>query len=290
MEKTFNKLIIFFSNQCNLRCNYCIVQKWNQVISERYFGRLLDFLQKEGNFSTIKFFGGESLLQFKLVEKLVNNFKNKYKWEIVTNGYVVNDEIASFLQVNNFDVYISEDFVYKNKVLDLITKFKKKDKLTVNITLMPGYVNKVVWYIKKLLDIGVYRFNILPVYYKIKWQKNDLIALKRLFEKLVLLKLKYSKIEYVGIGSGKEKLINEKDLFLSYDGNFYLSDLVENYLWFGGQLKDRLKIWSLDEWINYNDLDNKFKILQDFLQQIEDSQLNTVVDYFTSFYNKIFNA
>jgi len=290
MKFRFEKLILFLSNQCNLRCDYCIVKKGNQLISKLYFEKLVDFLKSNNDFNVIKFFGGEPLMHFYLIKRIVDIFKDRYVREIVTNGYFLSKDVIMYLEKNKFLIYLSEDFEKKNRVKRLIDRFKVKNKLVINITLRPESIDKVINYMKDLYSMWIYNFNVLPIYYKIKRKKSDLNLLKKLFEKLVLLKLKYPKLNYWGLWDGKEKLINEKSLFLSYDWKFYLSDLVENYYQFGGSLKKKLEVGDLNVGIRVDDIENKNMILKKFLKSIDDEDLNKIVDYFTLFYNRIFNG
>ncbi len=112
------------TQQCNLRCKYCVysgayesrghsskrmpyelAQKGVEFLIER------SAAQKSVN---IGFYGGEPLLEFKLIERIVRYIKEKYSskdisFSITTNGTLLNDRINSFLQDNDFNVMISLD-------------------------------------------------------------------------------------------------------------------------------------------------------------------------------------
>ena len=69
------------------------------------------FLKDSDNF-TISFFGGEPLLSFGLINKIVNyyNLLNRnINYAITTNGTLINDNIAKLLVQNKFNVTISID-------------------------------------------------------------------------------------------------------------------------------------------------------------------------------------
>src|SRR5690606_26699366 len=65
---------------------------------------------------TVVFFGGEPLLNFPMIKIVVDYCSKKekeslkkFKYEIVTNGTMFNDEINAYLNENNFEVTISFD-------------------------------------------------------------------------------------------------------------------------------------------------------------------------------------
>ena len=127
-EKNINpdQIIINLTNDCNLKCTYCIysekykfTRKINyQVIKlDTIKSFLNEFLHKNENKKLISFYGGEPLLQFTLLSDVVNfctsNF-NKISFSITTNGTLMNNQIVNFLVKNSFVVSISID---KNKNL-----------------------------------------------------------------------------------------------------------------------------------------------------------------------------
>lgn len=122
---------ISLTDACNFRCRYCanssayLYSKGysNQTISNQTIEKALDFYMKnynEGKLrdpnlkAAIMFYGGEPLLQFDKIKYTVNLLKQKYGTEdailtLTTNGYLINDEIASYFRDNNFDVNLSID-------------------------------------------------------------------------------------------------------------------------------------------------------------------------------------
>ena len=81
--------------------------------------KAIDFLlQASGNRKNVEvdFFGGEPLLNFKVVKELVYYGQRKakeqgkhLKFTITTNGVLLNEEIGDFFDANGLDVVLSLD-------------------------------------------------------------------------------------------------------------------------------------------------------------------------------------
>lgn len=107
---------------CNLSCTYCYATEGEYKhpgrMSEDVGKKAIDFLfahSKEDSIS-VSFFGGEPLMNIQLIEKLVQYanqlaflFKKKVMYSVTTNGTLIDDRIAGFLNKNNFYVSLSID-------------------------------------------------------------------------------------------------------------------------------------------------------------------------------------
>ncbi|WP_167893538.1 radical SAM protein [Thermococcus sp. M36] len=126
------ELLLEVTNNCNFRCRYCVFggsykdfrthghSFMTQEIAIKAIDLYFDYLE-EGAFlnpkrePTIAFYGGEPLLNFKIIEKCVNYTNHKYsdeftpRYTITTNAALINKRIAEFLVKNDFDVSISLD-------------------------------------------------------------------------------------------------------------------------------------------------------------------------------------
>lgn len=112
---------VHVTNQCNLRCVYCFLEhtpkKMEYEDGKKYFTQIFKILQKKGVGNvTFKFCGGEPLLNFETIKKLVEFTKEtapKYDMQvgfaIITNGTLLTKEKAEFLKENKFIVIISLD-------------------------------------------------------------------------------------------------------------------------------------------------------------------------------------
>ncbi len=123
-------IILNVTENCNFRCNYCPYTIHEDGVREhnnRYMDwdtakyAIDDFLDHcgvtpdEPEISpTVGFYGGEPLLAFPMVKRIVNyaqkeKKRKKINFTLTTNGYLLNKEIADFLASNNFFVNISLD-------------------------------------------------------------------------------------------------------------------------------------------------------------------------------------
>lgn len=126
LYKSRQQLILSVTDQCNLRCYYCIYcdtkfQKNNtKKLKKMDFNiakRAIDEFLKNSTHSErrcISFYGGEALLNFDLVKKCVEYVKSmkltsEITFLITTNGTLLDNDIASFLYENRFLVNISMD-------------------------------------------------------------------------------------------------------------------------------------------------------------------------------------
>lgn len=107
---------------CNLRCNYCYLgTKTYQKMSEEiaYKGLEIAFLNVEKHKDRrlwVDFVGGEALLSFPLLQKLVEYIKEEalkrslvVSYSITTNGTIINNKILDWLVKNRVHLKLSID-------------------------------------------------------------------------------------------------------------------------------------------------------------------------------------
>lgn len=92
--------------ECNLRCTYCFKEKWNEHMEERVaFDAIVWLLHASGprDSLNVNFMGGEPLIRFKLIKKLVPFAKRRAEQQgkrihfgMTTNGTLVSDEVVAF--------------------------------------------------------------------------------------------------------------------------------------------------------------------------------------------------
>lgn len=108
------------TNQCNLRCTYCYVNKNNETMdfekAKSTIQKIItDCKEKDVSSINIKFAGGEPLLAFPLIEKIVLFFRKITSPEItirfgmITNGTLITPTIARFLKDEKFSISVSLD-------------------------------------------------------------------------------------------------------------------------------------------------------------------------------------
>ncbi|MDR0614787.1 MAG: radical SAM protein [Lactobacillales bacterium] len=124
LESSINSVTLEVTEECNLRCKYCIYHPSHPDYRE--FGhkhmswdtakKAIDFLKAhslEVEAPYIGFYGGEPLINFKLIQKCIEYakevFGEKVTFSLTTNATLVTEKIAKFLFENDTNVIISLD-------------------------------------------------------------------------------------------------------------------------------------------------------------------------------------
>lgn len=124
-DRLLTQLILQVTQQCNLRCAYCAysgIYEGNRTHSPNHM--MFETAKKAVDFFfahsidnarvSIGFYGGEPLLEFDLIEKIVDyisqkNEGKKVVYGLTTNGTLLKGRCAKFLAENEFDIGISLD-------------------------------------------------------------------------------------------------------------------------------------------------------------------------------------
>ncbi|GHT28703.1 hypothetical protein AGMMS49574_03540 [Bacteroidia bacterium] len=105
---------------CNFKCKYCFVESRiekhdNALMSKETAEKGIQLLKRnvnQDNQTTIIFYGGEPFLNFEVMKYVVNRtlqLKMNVKFNVVTNGSIINQEIIDFIKENRMEVGISLD-------------------------------------------------------------------------------------------------------------------------------------------------------------------------------------
>jgi uncharacterized protein len=109
---------------CNLRCSYCYAKDGSYgtdkgLMSEETAYGVIDYFAGQllkGDLLNIKFFGGEPLVNFDLISKVVSHCRQitkkrkiHFKYSVTTNGTLFDKRIVRFLGTNRFKVTVSID-------------------------------------------------------------------------------------------------------------------------------------------------------------------------------------
>lgn len=133
----FKQLLIETTSQCNLRCKYCVYSDHYEY-TKSYDDSFMNFETAKlaidyyfENFKKINyrnptrvpaigFYGGEPLINFKLIKEVVEYINLKYseydeiQYNITTNGLLLKKDIADFLVEHNFAIIVSLDGYKEN--------------------------------------------------------------------------------------------------------------------------------------------------------------------------------
>jgi len=158
----------------------------------------------------IKFSGGEPLLEFLSVLRACEYAeqrcprKKHLRYEISTNGILLNDKIVSFLDEHNFNVRLSFDGIEDSQNIRGQGTFSNLDatldnlinnhseffrrKLTVSITLIPATVKYLSDSIRYFVNKGVRKISILPdLCWDAAWTKGHVEELEKQFSQIFSL-------------------------------------------------------------------------------------------------------
>ncbi len=123
-EHVVKALCLHIAHDCNIRCEYCFASQGNfkgdNLLMDFKTGAMaLDFLiENSGNRRNLEvdFFGGEPLLNFEVVKKLVDYGKKKamqwnknMRFTITTNGTLLNEENMDYINNNMDNIVLSID-------------------------------------------------------------------------------------------------------------------------------------------------------------------------------------
>ncbi len=119
-----NTLILQVTQNCNLRCDYCIYSGTyhNRIHSNKRMSFVtakkgIDYLfshSKDSRDLNIAFYGGEPLLEFDLIHQCVTyisdrGYGRRFHFSITTNGTMLTEERMRFLVENSFSIIFSLD-------------------------------------------------------------------------------------------------------------------------------------------------------------------------------------
>ncbi|MEG6570344.1 thioether cross-link-forming SCIFF peptide maturase [Thermoanaerobacterium thermosaccharolyticum] len=123
-DSVIKAICLNVAHDCNLRCSYCFASTGDfkggrKLMSYEVGKKAIDFLIKNsGNRKIVEvdFFGGEPLMNFEVVKKIVEYGRQEaekhgktIKYTITTNGVLLDDEKASYINENFSNVVLSLD-------------------------------------------------------------------------------------------------------------------------------------------------------------------------------------
>ncbi len=218
-----HSLELFLTENCNLRCDYCFVKdkdSFNSMNDETAL-KSIDFLIKESKWEkslSILFFGGEPLLKFDLIKKVVGyslenvrKANKKINFSMTTNGTLFDKEKAIFCKEHNIRYMLSIDGTKEFHDLHrksltgessfemIMRKFPMLKEIepiqSVRITPLPDTIPNLFSNIKYLTDLGVNDFTIGTAH-GIKWSELDYGIYEGQMKKVLNL---YKKLKKEGV-------------------------------------------------------------------------------------------
>lgn len=210
------------TRNCNFRCQYCETYKERDAMTPQVARRLCVLLEhslQSLEQINIFFMGGEPLLKFSLIKDIneslkIRGIRHRFNPIIITNGALLNREMAAYIRGNNIGVNLSFDgdaetqnynrpslsrlrssydqVVENLKFLDL----KRWGRVHVSalMTFHPRTVSYLFKNFLHLLKLGFVNFSFSPAVSAKdawQWEEKDLQLFKENFEKVqgIILKL-----------------------------------------------------------------------------------------------------
>ena len=119
-EGYVNRIMLCVSNDCNLRCKYCYAMGGNYgvargLMTKETADNFIEFCIR--NFKKIEkivFFGGEPLLNIKIIDYICSRFENEQlginpEFGIITNGTIISDKVLTVLKKHIKFITVSID-------------------------------------------------------------------------------------------------------------------------------------------------------------------------------------
>lgn len=165
LKNELGQLVLNITEACNMRCEYCAYsgsyyynrKHTSKVMNFSIAKKVVDFYfntNRKGK-KVIGFYGGEPLLNFELIKKIINYIDNYYKekniqYTITTNGTLLNKEIFEFLIKKEISLVISLDGPIKihDRYRKLVNSSGTFNQIMKNLELLnktdENYFNKCV--------------------------------------------------------------------------------------------------------------------------------------------------
>lgn len=196
---------IWVTSTCNFRCKYCYVSDYEENMDTRTAKTIISFIKniKKDNDDEIiiNFHGGEPLLNFELIEKMILDLErciqnHKLLFGITTNGSLLTESISNFLVSKfHYNLSISLDGtkktndlnrVYANKlgtydrVIDNFLYLKSLDPyVRVRMTYNHETVGFLSENIQHIIKLGFRKIVAIPDFSDKKWNDINTTELER---------------------------------------------------------------------------------------------------------------
>lgn len=229
------------THDCNLRCEYCFASQGSyngerEILSYETGKKAFDFLVKNSGARRnleVDFFGGEPLMNFETIKKLVDygrslekEYKKHFRFTITTNGVLLDDEKIDYINENMDNVVLSIDgrkstndrmrktINEKGSYDVIVNNFKKfvekrMDKDYFARGTFTAYNLDFSEDVRHIRDLGFDKISVEPVVAKPE-EKYALLE-----EHLDVLKKEYEKLTRLFIESNKDE--NKKFQFFHFN-------------------------------------------------------------------------
>jgi MoaA/NifB/PqqE/SkfB family radical SAM enzyme len=203
--------------------------------------------EKAGNNLRIRFFGGEPILNFSVIQKTIDFVNQRQKgvvFDITTNGHFLTERILGKIKNQlNLELILSSD---SSRIITPIRlkKISLLANISVNFNLWPRGLKKAPKILEFFIDNGFRKFNFLPAFY-IDWSQGQLVDLKDCFNSLVEIVEKSAGVSVKNLTVNSSLPLFNTALTIDCNGDVYAGNLfLDKRLKF---LKNEMKLGKIDE-------------------------------------------
>ncbi len=252
-------LTLHLTDNCNMRCSYCIHEKICHDMSEQTLIAACDLAFSKGNKVGLSFFGGEPMMKKNLIIKAIEYCKGKEKqtgkkplFKMTTNGTYIDSAFVDYALASGLEIALSFDGTAQNisrKFADGSNSFtvvEEKAKLLLKkmpsayamLTLDPKAVEELYNSVIYLYNIGFRKISAVLAHGKnVQWTDEHLRKLENELGKLadfysdIIINDKErlffspfdSKIRYFAVGKSSKDNCQPgiRQLAVSTDGRLY---------------------------------------------------------------------
>ncbi len=225
-------MILIVTHRCNLVCRYCNIKKDKKNITLEVASKAVSIFLNKFSCVTprIKFFGGEPLLEFPIIKKIITSARARSKnlrFEITTNGTLLNKDAIDFFAANkDIELWYSHHKALFNKS-DLL--LKKLPDCGINILITPPKAKDLSDEFAFFWKLGFRKFNFLPAYFNF-WGKKNLRILEHQFKITAnsinqLMELG-NKINVKNIKTLSPTPLFNNGLVVDCDGDVFLNNMI----------------------------------------------------------------
>ena len=197
-EESAYALSIWSTDGCNLRCAYCFYDdesyKNFRFMDEETAKATIDFIERTP-IQSLSFFGGEPLLNWKIIELILNGIKKKIPSSVTTNGILLDEGKLKYLKGHNTHINLSLDGTPETqnkwrdnsyeKILSNMEHLIKYENLTILKTLVePHKLYEDICHIRDLGFKNVF-INLLDPFSSTIYKLGDLHIFKENYKKVI---------------------------------------------------------------------------------------------------------
>ena len=140
---------LFLTRKCTRQCDFCYVQQSDFVESLANIEKFIAYVEKaqrQYSHFHINFFGGEPLLNFEGIEKVVDKFKD-YQYcqlNLITNGDLIG-KLLNYKDINKLNVQISAYDIFNDqrKYEDILNLLHNAKSIILSYTFTENDIDKI---------------------------------------------------------------------------------------------------------------------------------------------------